>query len=198
MQDKQKAVEMPDSGNGTEESRNTTDAQAQSPESAANDARAPEVIPGAAELLRKAELAAQEHHDAWLRAKAETENIRKRAQTDVANAHKYALEGFAGELLAVRDSLEAALAAEHTTIESIRSGVEITLKQLSGAFDKFSIKQVDPLGQKFDPHLHQGISMVEADAEPNTVVGVLQKGYILNDRVIRPAMVTIAKPRNPA
>ena len=185
MHDKQNAVETPVGGNGGDES-------------AANDARSPDVMPGAAELLRKAELAAQEHHDAWLRAKAETENVRKRAQTDVANAHKYALEGFAGELLAVRDSLEAALAAEHTSIESIRSGVELTLKQLSGVFDKFSIKPVDPLGEKFDPHLHQGISMVEADVEPNTVVGVLQKGYVLNDRVIRPAMVTIAKPRGPA
>lgn len=198
MQDKQNAVETPDSANGRNESRNPTDAHVQSPESAANDARGPELMPGAAELLRKAELAAEEHHDAWLRAKAETENIRKRAQTDVANAHKYALEGFAGELLGVRDSLEAALAAEHTSIEAIRSGVELTLKQLSAAFDKFSIKPVDPLGEKFDPHLHQGISMVEADVEPNTVVGVLQKGYVLNDRVIRPAMVTIAKPRDPA
>lgn len=198
MQDKQNAVEAPESGNRAEESRNPTDIQAQVQESAAIDTQAPEVMPGPAELLRKAELAAQEHHDAWLRAKAETENVRRRAQTDIANAHKYALEGFAGELLAVRDSLEAALAAEHTTIDSIRSGVELTLKQLSGAFEKFSIKQVYPLGEKFDPHLHQGISMVETDAEPNTVVGVLQKGYVLNDRVIRPAMVTIAKPGNRA
>lgn len=198
MQDKKDAIEPPDSANGADESRIPINLQAQSPDSAANDGPARDVMPGAAELLRKAELAAQEHHDAWLRAKAETENIRKRAQTDVANAHKYALEGFAGELLGVRDSLEAALAAEHTSVELIRSGVELTLKQLSGAFEKFSIKPVDPLGEKFDPHLHQGISLVEADVEPNTVVGVLQKGYVLNDRVIRPAMVTIAKRRDPA
>jgi molecular chaperone GrpE len=198
MQDNQNTVEAPDRGNRTDESRNPAEVQAQAPESAAVDTRAPEVMPGPAELLRKAELAAQEHHDAWLRAKAETENVRRRAQTEIANAQKYALEGFAGELLAVRDSLEAALAAEHTTIESMRSGVELTLKQLCGAFDKFSIKQVNPLGEKFDPHLHQSISMVEADADPNTVVEVLQKGYVLNDRVIRPAMVIIAKPRNPA
>lgn len=198
MQDKQNAVELPDGEDKANDPRDPTDAQAQLPESEAGNANTPEVMPGPAELLRKAELAAQEHHDAWLRAKAETENVRRRAQTEIANAHKYALEGFAAELLAVRDSLEAAVAAEHTTIESIRSGVELTLKQLSGVFDKFSIRQVNPVGEKFDPHLHQGISMVASDAEPNTVVGVLQKGYVLNDRVIRPAMVTIAKPRDPA
>lgn len=198
MQDKQNAVEIPESETKASEPRNPTDVQGQVPGSEAGGGQAPEVMPGPAELLRKAELAAQEHHDAWLRAKAETENVRRRAQIDIANAHKYALEAFATELLAVRDSLEAAMAAEHTTIESIRSGVELTLKQLSGVFDKFSIRQVNPLGEKFDPHLHQGISMVESDADSNTVVGVLQKGYVLNDRVIRPAMVTIAKPRDPA
>jgi len=198
MQDEQKTVEMRRNDPRSDESGQDSDSSARPAETSANETKAPEVMPGPQELLRRAELAAQEHHDAWLRARAEAENIRRRAQTDIANAHKYALEGFAGELLAVRDSLEAAMATEHNTVESIRSGVELTLKQLSSAFDRFSIRQINPLGEKFDPHLHQGISMVEADAEPNTVVGVLQKGYLLNDRVIRPAMVTIAKPRDTA
>ena len=166
------------------------------PEAAAADAKpAPEIMPSTEALLRQAELAAQEHHDAWLRAKAETENMRKRAVTDVANAHKYAVENFATELLAVKDSLEAALAVETATVESLKSGAELTLKQLSAAFEKFKLAEVSPLGQKFDPHRHQAISMVEADAEPNTVVQVLQKGYVLHDRVVRPALVTVAKAR---
>ncbi len=150
------------------------------------------------ELLKKAEAAARENQDAWLRAKADAENVRKRAQTDIANAHKYALESFAAELLGVRDSLEAALATQNATPEALRSGVELTLKQLTAAFEKFSIREISPLGEKFDPHRHQGMSMVEADAEPNTVVGVLQKGYLLNDRIIRPALVSIAKSGNSA
>ncbi len=158
------------------------------------DAKAsPEVMPSTEELLRQAELAAQEHHDAWLRAKAETENIRKRAVTDVANAHKYAVENFAAELLAVKDSLEAALAVETATVESLKNGVELTLKQLASAFEKFKLAELNPAGEKFDPHRHQAISMVPADAPPNTVVQVLQKGYALHDRVIRPALVTVAK-----
>jgi molecular chaperone GrpE len=147
------------------------------------------------ELLQKAEAAVQEHRDAFLRAKAETENMRKRAQTDVANAHKYAVENFATELVAVKDSLEAALATENATAENFKSGVELTLKQLKAAFDKFNVAEENPVNQKFDPHRHQAISMVEADVEPNTVVTVLQKGYKLNDRVIRPALVTVAKPK---
>ena len=105
---------------------------------------APEVMPSTEELLKQAELAAQEHHDAWLRAKAETENMRKRAQIDVANAHKDALENFAAQLLPVRDSLEAALASQKLTLESLKSGVEITLKQLVGAFEKVNIKEINP------------------------------------------------------
>jgi molecular chaperone GrpE len=168
------------------------------PDAAANDARAADGAPGVEELLKKAEATAREHQEAWLRAKADGENIRKRAQTDIANAHKYALESFASELLGVRDSLEAGLATENATPEALRSGVELTLKQLAAAFDKFAIREINPMGEKFDPHQHQGISVVESDAEPNTVVGVLQKGYMLNDRVIRPALVSIARSRNSA
>jgi molecular chaperone GrpE len=148
------------------------------------------------ERLKKAELAAAEHHDAWLRAKAEADNIRKRARGEIASAHKFALESFASELLAVKDSLEAALAAENASVESMRSGAELTLKQLAGVFERFNLAEINPAGQKFDPHRHQAISAVEADTEPNTVVQVLQKGYLLHDRVIRPALVLVAKPRS--
>lgn len=171
---------------------------AQTPaEPAAADAAAtaPEVMPSLEQLLRKAELAAQEHHDAWLRAKAETDNIRKRAQADIAGAHKYAIENFSSALLAVKDSLEAALASSNATTETLKSGVELTLKQLSAVFEKFNLAEIDPAGQKFDPHRHQAINTVESDAEPNTVVQVFQKGYLLNDRVIRPAMVAVARAK---
>lgn len=157
-----------------------------------------EVAPNLEEQLRKAETAAQEHYDAWLRAKAEADNIRKRAQIEVASAHKFAVENFASELLAVKDSLEAALATDNVTIESLKSGVELTLRQLNAVFEKFNLTEINPVGQKFDPHRHQAISTVETDAEPNTVVQVLQKGYLLHERVIRPALVTVAKARQPA
>jgi molecular chaperone GrpE len=145
--------------------------------------------------LRQAELTAAEHHDAWLRAKAEGDNIRKRSQTEIANAHKFAIENFASELLAVKDSLEAALASENATVESMRSGDELTLRQLKSAFEKFNLKEIDPAGEKFDPHRHQAIGTVESDAEPNTVLQVLQKGYLLHDRVVRPALVMVAKAK---
>ncbi|HEY6862977.1 MAG TPA: nucleotide exchange factor GrpE [Burkholderiales bacterium] len=157
--------------------------------------REPEAIPAAEELLRQAELKAQEHHDAWLRAKAETENVRKRAQVEVANAHKYAIENFAQELLPVKDSLEAALATDTASADAIRSGVELTLKQLAAVFEKANLKEINPVGQKFDPHRHQAISMLPSDREPNTVINVLQKGYLLNDRVIRPALVTVSQAK---
>jgi molecular chaperone GrpE len=157
---------------------------------------APQAAPSAEELLKKAELAAQEHYDAWLRAKAEADNIRKRAQVEIANAHKFALESFAAELLPVADSLEAALAAEGASAESIKSGVELTLRQLKSVFQRFNLREIDPAGERFDPHRHQAIGTVECDAEPNTVVQVLQKGYLLHERVIRPALVTVAKPKS--
>jgi molecular chaperone GrpE len=155
-----------------------------------------ESAPGLDELLRQAELKAEEHHDAWLRAKAEADNVRKRAQLDIANAHKYATENFAADLLPVKDSLEATLAAENATLEALKSGVELTLKQLSTVFEKANLKEVNPVGEKFDPHRHQAISMLPSDKEPNTVINVLQKGYTLHDRVIRPALVTVAKAKD--
>ncbi len=154
-----------------------------------------ETMPSLEDMLRKAELEAQEHHDAWLRAKAETENIRRRAQEDVTKAHKFAVESFASELLAVKDSLEAALSADPSNPENLKNGVDLTLKQLSGVFGKFNLTELNPLNEAFDPHRHQAISMVDADQPANTVVMVLQKGYLLHDRVIRPALVTVAKPK---
>lgn len=153
-------------------------------------------MPSLEESLKQAELLAQEHHDAWLRAKAEGDNIRKRAQEDVAKAHKFAVENFASELLAVKDSLEAALGTDTPSIENLKSGVELTLKQLTSAFGKSNLQEINPVGEKFDAHKHQAISMIESEAEANTVVAVLQKGYQLHDRVIRPALVTVAKAKS--
>ena len=137
-----------------------------------------------------------EHHYALLRAKAASENFRRRAQEDIAKASKFAVERFADELLAVKDSLEAALGAETPTIESMKSGTELTLKQLVAAFEKSNLTELNPVGEKFDPHFHQAISMVDAEQEPNTVVTVLQKGYLIADRVLRPALVIVSKPKS--
>jgi molecular chaperone GrpE len=156
----------------------------------------PEVLPSIEEQLRATELRAAEHHDAWLRAKAETENVRKRAQEDIAKAHKFGIERFATDLLAVKDSLEAALAVQNPTVENLRSGVELTLRQLEAVFEKQQLRVIDPTGEKFDPHRHQAISMLPSEKEPNTVINVLQKGYALHDRVIRPALVTVARARD--
>ncbi len=156
----------------------------------------PDVSPSQVELLRIAELKAAEHHDAWLRAKAETENVRRRAQEDIAKASKFAGEKFAGAMLPVKDSLEAALAADNQTLEKLREGVELTLKQLVAAFESQGLAEENPLDQRFDPNRHQAISAIEADAEPNTVINVLQKGYLLNERVIRPAMVVVSKGKS--
>jgi molecular chaperone GrpE len=154
-----------------------------------------ETVPSLEELLKKAELAAEELHDAWLRAKAETENVRKRAQLEISSAHKYAIENFASALLAVKDSMEATLTTENATLESLKSGVELTLKLLDNSFQKFKLREINPQGEKFDPHQHQAITTVESDAQPNTVISVMQKGYMLNDRVIRPALVVVGKAK---
>jgi len=130
---------------------------------------------------------------AVLYVKAEGENIRRRAMDDIEKARKFALEKFSNELLAVKDSLDAALLIDATDIQSYKDGVQITAKQLSGVFEKFNIAEVNPVGEKFDPNNHQAISMLESDQEPNTVLTVLQKGYTLNGRVLRPALVMVAK-----
>jgi len=158
-------------------------------EGAAGVAAAPSVE----DRLAAAEALATRHYDAYLRARAEGENIRRRAQDDIAKAHKYAVEGLASQLLGVKDSLEATLNASGASLETLRSGVELTLRQLSAAFEKSGLREVNPVGEKFDPHRHQAISAVPAEQEPNTVVSVLQKGYLLADRTLRPALVTVAK-----
>jgi len=145
--------------------------------------------------LIETEKRATEYHDAWLRAKAETENMLRRAQEDIAKASKFAAEKFAGAILPVKDSLEAALVTEGQTLEKLREGVELTLKQLAAAFDAASLTEEKPLGQKFDPNKHQAIGVIESEAEPNTVINVLQKGYLLHGRVIRPAMVMVSKAK---
>ncbi len=149
--------------------------------------------PNLEHLLKEAEIRAAEHHDAWIRAKAEADNIRKRAQLDVTNAHKYAIENFSTALLTVMDSLDAALTVENASLENYKSGVELTQKQLISVFEKFGITMIDPKGDKFDPHQHQAMCAVDSDLAPNTVVQVMQKGYKLHDRIIRPALVSVSK-----
>lgn len=153
------------------------------------------------ELLADAEARVLQQREAWLRAMADAENARKRAQTDIANAHKYAVERVVESLVPVLDSLEAALAAPaaggSADPDTLRTGVELTLKQLKSAFEKTAVTEMNPVpGEKFDPHHHQAMTAVESDAEPNTVVSVMQKGYRLHDRVIRPALVMVAKARS--
>jgi molecular chaperone GrpE len=158
----------------------------------ADPARA-DPAPDLIDLLKTAETEAAEMKDAWLRARADVENIRKQAANDLARAHKYAIERFAGELLPVRDALESSLAAKDASPEALRDGVALTLKQLAAAFDKAQITEIDPAGQKFDPHQHMAMTTVASEEPPNTVVQVFQKGYLLQDRVLRPALVAVSK-----
>lgn len=139
---------------------------------------------------------ADEHWKLYLGAHAEMENLRKRTERDVQNAHKFALERFFGELLPVRDSLEMGLAAAggEVDVAQLREGVELTLKQLALAMEKFGLREVNPVGAKFDPSEHEAMAVVPSDqAEPNTVAQVVQKGYLLNDRLVRPAKVLVAQ-----
>ena len=165
------------------------------PAPAVNDSNvAPSAAPAEADaLVNELQQQLTDVQDSFLRAKAETENVRRRAQLEVGNAHKYAVESFSSALLSVKDSLEAALAATNATTESMKSGVELTLRQLVQVFDKFKLAELNPLGERFDPHRHQAIGMIEAPQPANTVVTVLQKGYVLQDRVLRPALVTVSK-----
>lgn len=148
-------------------------------------------------LLEDARAKADEHYSQLLRTQAEMENLRKRSARELENAHKFALEKFMNELLPVRDSLELGLAAASDNgqagVEKLKEGMELTLKMLGDAMAKFGVQQVDPQGQKFNPELHQAMSMQEAsEHEPNTVLTVVQKGYQLNERLIRPALVIVS------
>jgi molecular chaperone GrpE len=173
----------------------TVDAGSRTPEGVDAETAAQGAEPAAhlAALLKEAEDEAARVKDAWLRAKAETENIRKQAQNDIVKAHKYAIERFAQELLTVRDALELTLATPNATTEALKDGVELTLKNLNAAFEKARVVEINPAGEKYDPHRHQAMTMIESDQAPGTVVQVFQKGYLLNDRVLRPALVAVAK-----
>lgn len=171
-------------------------AAAAPPEGAADAAAAPDAGLQLSEL--QAKLAGMS--DAYLRAKAETENVRRRAEEEMSKARKFAVEGFAESLLPVCDSLEAAIAQQHTdkpaTPEQMLEGVHATLRQLLAALERNKVLPINPpLGTKFDPHQHQAMSMVPAEQEPNTIAMVLQKGYLIADRVLRPALVMVAAPK---
>lgn len=143
--------------------------------------------------LQELEARHAEVSDAYLRAKAEAENTRRRADDEIAKARKYAVENFADSLLPVKDSLEAAIARPDATPEQMLEGVHATLRQLVSALERNKVAEINPAaGARFDPHQHQAISVVPAAQEPNTVVAVLQKGYLIADRVLRPALVTVA------
>lgn len=182
----------------TEEGLNAEQsAEPQAQEAGDSNAAAPEgdmeSLKAECERLREE---ANQNHDKWLRAQAELENIRRRATRDVENAHKYGVERFAAEMLNVKDSLELGLSAasESKDIAKLSEGMELTLKQLGQVMEKFNIVEVDPTGKNFDPEHHQAMTMQEStEHAPNTVITVFQKGYLLNDRLLRPAMVVVAK-----
>ena len=171
------------------------------PEAAEAAASAPPSTPEALlspleQQLAETEAKLAEMHDAFMRAKADGENIRRRAQEDVAKAHKFAVESFAEAMVPVKDSLEMALKVETPTVESLKEGVEMTLKQLASAFERNRLIAIEPAqGEKLDPNKHQAVAVVPADQEANTVVAVLQKGYMIADRLLRPAIVTAAQAK---
>jgi molecular chaperone GrpE len=151
------------------------------------------VEPSAEQKLAELQARHAEVADAYLRAKAEIENVRRRSDDEASKARKFAIEGFAASMLPVRDSLEAALAIQNATPEQLREGVGATLRQLAAALERNKVLEIQPpAGTRFDPHQHQAISAVAADQDPNTVVSVLQKGYSIAERVLRPALVTVA------
>ena len=147
------------------------------------------------ETILALEAQIKEFQDQFLRAKAEVENARRRSMEDVAKAHKFAIEGFAENLLPVLDSLNAALTDSGADSAKMKEGIELTLKQLVSALEKGKVLEINPVGEKFDPHRHQAIAMVPHEQEANTVVTVLQKGYLIADRVLRPALVTVSQPK---
>ncbi len=179
--------EAQEQAHGNDETPTTEPDQQSAPESEADALK---------KQLEEANVKADQNWDAVLRTRAEMENLRKRQTRELENAHKFALDKIAMELLPVRDTLEMGVAAatEEADVAKIAEGTELTLKMMTQALEKFNIAEVDPVGEKFDPDLHQAISMQEGTDKPaNTVLSVMQKGYTLNDRLLRPAMVIIAK-----
>lgn len=151
------------------------------------------------EQIRQAEQKAEENWELLLRTRAEMENLRRRTEKDLENAHKFALEKFVTELLPILDSMEMGMSVEsgndaEETVKALKEGIEMTVNMMKKAFEKFNIEVIDPLNEKFDPELHQAMSMQATDeVEPNTVIAVMQKGYTLNDRLVRPAMVMVSR-----
>ena len=187
MRDQEKQTEKESPANQAEQVTEVlnTESETSLPESGATEER-----------LAAAEARAAEMQDAFLRAKAEVENMRRRAQDDIARAHKFAIESFAEALVPVKDSLEMALKVETPSVESLKEGVEMTLKQLSSAFEKNRLVEISPeTGEKLDSMKHQAISMVPAEQEANAIVTVLQKGYMIADRLLRPALVTVSQEK---
>ena len=187
--DKQKNEEMMDQAEGTEqemlEDEHKGEEKLDSPEKNADSLEA---------QLEQAQAKATENWDHYLRAKAEMDNLRRRNAKDVENAHKYGIDKFVNELLPVMDSMGMGLAVEDASAESLREGMELTMNMLQKMMEKLNIEEIDPLNEKFDPEKHQAMTMQpNADVEPNTVIAVMQKGYSLNDRLIRPAMVMVSK-----
>ncbi|SFR45861.1 molecular chaperone GrpE [Marinobacter gudaonensis] len=186
----------------TDENRNEHEELSEALEAAKDEAQASEKEASEGETSEADALAAQvqEYQEQMLRAQAEMQNVRRRAEIDVEKAHKFALEKFVKELLPVADSLEKAVESTEghenagEVVASIREGVEMTLNLFMSSLKKFNVEQINPVGEPFDPQQHEAMSMVPApDAEPNSVVAVVQKGYLLNGRVVRPAMVVVAK-----
>ena len=176
-----------------EENKNSQEMTQEAPAAeVATDTGAPNIE----QKLADAEARLAELQDSFLRAKAESENMRRRAQEDIAKAHKFAIESFAESMIPVKDSLEMALKVETPSVESLKEGVEMTLKQLVSAFDKNRLLELNPqAGDKLDPMKHQAISMVPSEQEANTIVSVLQKGYTIADRLLRPALVTVSQQK---
>jgi len=193
MQDQEKTQEQTEQAEQAK-SEQEQPAQAQAESGATENDAQSAASPSLEEKLVAAEAKANEMQDAYLRAKADGENTRRRAQDDIAKAHKFAIENFAEALVPVKDSLEMALKLDTPSVESLKEGVEMTLKQLSSAFERNRLLEIDPMpGEKLDPMKHQAISMVQAEQEANTIVNVLQKGYMIADRLLRPALVTVAQ-----
>lgn len=146
------------------------------------------------EQIAMAEKKAEENWELLLRTRAEMENLRKRTEKDLENAHKYGMEKFVNEMLPVKDSMEMGIAAQDATVESLREGMKLTMDMFNTTFDKLGVKEIDPHNEPFDPELHQAMTLQETDeVDANTVIAVMQKGYSLNGRLVRPAMVIVSK-----
>ena len=180
----------------TEENKNLDPAQAAKAEQTPPSTEPNPVEPSLEQQIEQLKAELSESKDAYLRAKADTENARRRGMDDVVKAHKFAIESFAEHLLPVMDSMHAALAHSGEDAQQLKEGLDLTLKQLTGALEKGKVVEINPEATtKFDPHLHQAISMVPSEQEANTVVTVLQRGYLIADRVLRPALVTVSQPK---